>query len=118
MGEFESGGTSDLGKCTAICNDMITRFGMSSLGFCQLNPNNQGVSAIILEESNKILNDCFADVKTILSEYKDKTLLAVDYLMEHRDMSEEKLREILFGKSSVKDDKGNIVINASKFNRD
>ena len=118
LGEFESGGTSDLGKCTAICNDMITRFGMSSLGFCQLNPNNQGVSAIILEESNKILNDCFADVKTILSEYKDKTLLAVDYLMEHRDMSEEKLREILFGKSSVKDDKGNIVINASKFNRD
>ena len=97
LGEFENGGTSDLEKCTTICNNMISRFGMSSLGLCQLNPNNSGVQEIIITESNKILGTCFEEVKVLLREYKDKTLIAVDYLMEHRDMSEEKLKEILFG---------------------
>ena len=35
-GEFENGNTSDLKKSTRIARDMITRYGMSDIGFGQI----------------------------------------------------------------------------------
>ena len=88
-GEFENGNTSDLKKSTRIARDMITRYGMSDIGFGQIFDTSSEMSVLIQNEVNKILKECYNDSEKILSENKEQVLKLVDYLLEHKEIDEE-----------------------------
>ena len=92
-GEFENGNTSDLKKATKIARDMITRYGMSDIGFGQIFDTSNEMSVLVQNEVNKILRECYNEVEKILSENKEQVIKLVDYLLEHKEINEEQFLE-------------------------
>lgn len=92
-GEYESGNTADLNNCTTICYNMITRFGMSDLGFAQINNPSGEMLILINQESNKILSKCFEETKQIIEENKELIEHLFTYLLEHREINQEQFFE-------------------------
>ena len=88
-GEFANGNTSDLEKATAIARNMITRYGMSKIGFGQIK-NLEGEMAVkVQEEINSILSDCYRETCDIITKNKEQMTKVVDYLLEQKEISEE-----------------------------
>lgn len=96
FGEFENGNGSDLEKATNIAKNMITRHGMSSLGFAQISTEGE-MQHIIVAEENKILKECFDSVLELLTVNKAKMDRVVDYLMEKTEITEEELVKVFSG---------------------
>lgn len=90
--EFESGNGSDLQKATSIAHNMITRYGMSDLGYAQIS-NKEEMSKEIYIETNKILKECFDEAKKILSENKEEVTKLIDYLLSEKEITGEKFIE-------------------------
>ena len=90
-GEYESGGSSDLWNATNTAKQMITELGMSSIGLAQIYNPTGDIQKLVLEEENKILEECFNDVTKLLSDNKEKIDKVVEYLVEHTEISEEEL---------------------------
>ena len=90
IGEFENGNSSDLQKATHIANLIITKFGMSSLGFPVVEESQaNSLMSKIYEEENKMMKECFEQSKQILSENKRIVEKLVNYLMKHKELTEE-----------------------------
>ena len=89
LGFYKNGGSSDLEKATNIARRIITQYGMSDLGLAHVSSNNTEVEKIIYEEENKILKKCFDDVKQVIRNNKEKMERAVEYLLEHGEITEE-----------------------------
>jgi AAA+ superfamily predicted ATPase len=98
-GEFENGNSSDLEKATNIARDMVTKYGMSNLGFGQIQ-NDGNMSAAIQTEINAILNDCFHDVVKVIQENKDAVTKLVDYLFEHKEINGEDFTKIVIANTT------------------
>ena len=94
LGEHESGNSSDLNKASNIVKNMITRYGMSSLGLYTF-PNENNIDKYIYEEANKILSECYEKTIQILNENKEKTQKAIEYLIEKKEIDEEQFLKIM-----------------------
>lgn len=97
FGEFENGNSSDLNNATNIAKNMITKYGMSELGFAQINEEGE-MQALILEEENKILKECFDEIYEILKNNKTQMDKVVEYLIEKTEIGEEELIKIFENK--------------------
>lgn len=89
IGTFENGNTSDLEKATWIAKNMVTRYGMSDIGFAYIERIDGEMEKIVLDEVNKILKKAFEDAVEIIENNKIKMEKAIEYLMEHKDINEE-----------------------------
>ena len=122
--EVTTGAHDDFKKATKIARSMVTEYGMSNLGPMMLEEpssntflgrdytKNRNISDTVAheidEEMRKIINECYAKTKKILTENKDllkllaETLLEnetitkeqIDYLVEHGKLPEEESEEI------------------------
>lgn len=92
-GEFDNGNTSDLEHVTRVARNMITRYGMSKLGFGQIVKVEGEMAKIVHTEINDILNECYQDTLRIIEENKSKMDKVIDYLLEHKEINEEQFVE-------------------------
>lgn len=88
-GSFKNGNTSDLEKATWIAQNMVTKYGMSDIGFAYIEKVNGEIEKVVLDEVNKILKKAFDDAIEIIENNKEKMENAIQYLIEHRDINEE-----------------------------
>ena len=98
IGEFANGNTSDLEKATSIANNMVTRYGMSDLGYGQIKNTDGELGAKVQEEINKILDQCYKETKQILKEEEPHVLELVDFLLKEKEITEEQFIDIYNGK--------------------
>ena len=94
LGQHESGNSSDLEKASRIVNNMITKFGMSDLGLYTF-PYENDTERYIYIEANKILKECYDKTIQILTENKDRTKKAVEYLLKNNEIDEKQFLEIM-----------------------
>ncbi len=88
-GEFANGNTSDLEKATAIAKNMITRYGMSRLGFGQIMELEGEMAVKVQEEINSILDECYKETCNIINENKEQMTKVIDYLLKQKEISED-----------------------------
>ena len=86
---FENGNSSDLKHATAIATNMVTKYGMSDLGFARIDDVEGEMSPLILQEVNKILKTCFDKATSILNDNQEHIHRLVDFVMEHKEINEE-----------------------------
>ena len=94
-GEFANGNTSDLEKATNIAQNMITRYGMSDLGFGQIKKVEGELAVKVQEEINKILDECYKETSSIINENKEQMNKLADYLLKNKEIHEEEFINIL-----------------------
>lgn len=94
VGTFENGNTSDLEKATGIAKSMVTRYGMSDIGFAYIEIISGEMEKIVLDEVNKILKKAFEDAIEIIENNKIKMEKTIEYLMEHKDINEEEFIKV------------------------
>ena len=113
LGEFENGNTSDLSKATRIANNMVTLYGMSSLGFGQISNPEGEMAVLVHKEINKILDECFKRAVDLINENKEKMKKVIDYLIKEKEIDEEKFVKV-FNSNNQKDEKNIKNNNISK----
>lgn len=86
---FENGNSSDLKHATAVATNMVTKYGMSDLGFARIDDVEGEMSPLILKEVNKILKTCFDKATSILNDNQEHIHRLVDFVMEHKEINEE-----------------------------
>lgn len=89
FGEFANGNTSDLEKATNIAKNMVTKYGMSSLGLGQISEVSGEMAKVVQDEINKILDECYRDTVELLKKNKGSIDKVVDYLMQNKEITEE-----------------------------
>ena len=96
IGEFENGNSSDIQKATHIANLIITKFGMSSLGFPVVEDSQtNALMGKIYEEENKMMKECFEQSKKILKDNRIIVENLVDYLMKNKELTEEQYLKVI-----------------------
>ena len=95
LGEFANGNSSDLKTATSLAKQMVTMFGMSSLGYGTIDKVEGEIAVLVQNEINDILQDCYEKAKAIITENKDIMIKAVDYLFEHKEIDEETFIKVL-----------------------
>ena len=103
MDDISTGASGDIQQATKVARAMITRYGMSDrLGTVLYGSGHSEVflgrdygtgkeyseqtAAAIDEEIQRIIKDCYADAKLILSEHIDKLHFVAEYLLGHETM--------------------------------
>ncbi len=89
FGEHANGNTSDLERATAYTYNMVTKFGMSDLGYVQIRRPEGEVAKMVFEEQNRILKQCYDETFELIKQNKSKMDNVVEYLLIHGDMTEE-----------------------------
>ena len=91
LGEYASGGNSDLKKATSIAGNMITHYGMSEKGMA--------FSDTITDDNRKEINDLldkqFQDAREQLKQYKAKIEEAKEILIDQHQLEEDSLISII-----------------------
>jgi len=113
--EFSVGASSDIEKATAIAREMVTKFGMSSLGPISFAPRTglddgswpyQGnpfgqvdysdeMTERVDEEIKKIVDSCFARAKEIVTKQQDKLDAVARRLMEQETIDGKEFEELM-----------------------
>ena len=107
FGEITTGAHNDFEKATKIARSMVTEYGMSNLGPVQLEQQQGGVflgrdynksknfsNEIAHEidlEMRKIMDDCYAKAKEILTKEKDLVKLIAETLLEYETLTKEQI---------------------------
>ena len=91
FGEFENGNTSDLENASNIAKNMITRYGMSDLGFGQISNPDGVLAQSIQHEINRMLKQCFDETVELVKDNKKKMDKVIDYLLKNKEIDEEEL---------------------------
>ena len=103
MDDISTGASGDIQQATKVVRDMITRYGMSEklgavlygsehaevfLGRDYGSSTNysQQTAAEIDEEIRRIVGECYAEAKRLLSEHIDKLHFVAQYLLKHESM--------------------------------
>ena len=94
LGEFSNGNSSDLEKATQYAKDMIVKYGMSSLGYGQIDNESGEIAVLVQKEINNILKESFDNTKKLIEENKDKMEKIVDYLYDKKEIDEEQFINI------------------------
>ena len=94
FGEYANGNTSDLEQATKYAYDMITKYGMSDLGYAQIvNPEGE-VAKLVFLEQNKILKKCYEETYELINSYKKNMDNVVEYLLKQGEITEEEFVKI------------------------
>ncbi len=103
MEDISTGASGDIQQATQIARGMVTRYGMSDrLGTVLYGSGHSEVflgrdygtgkeyseqtASVIDEEIQRIVKECYADAKQILSEHIDKLHFVAEYLLSHETM--------------------------------
>ena len=103
MDDISTGASGDIQQATQIARGMVTRYGMSDrLGTVLYGSGHSEVflgrdygtgkeyseqtASVIDEEIQRIVKECYADAKAILSEHIDKLHFVAEYLLGHETM--------------------------------
>ena len=103
MEDISTGASGDIQQATQIARGMVTRYGMSDrLGTVLYGSGHSEVflgkdygtgkeyseqtASVIDEEIQRIIKECYADAKQILSEHIDKLHFVAEYLLSHETM--------------------------------
>ena len=105
--EITTGAHDDFKKATKIARSMVTEYGMSGLGPMMLEEpssntflgrdytKNRNISDTVAheidEEMRKIINECYAKTKKILTENKDLLKLLANTLLENETITKEQI---------------------------
>ena len=103
LGEIYTGSSSDLKRATELCRKMVTQFGMSDtigtiylgsdqevfvgMEFGQSREYSEEIAAKIDREVASILNKCYEQAKSILTERIDKLHALVDALLKYETLN-------------------------------
>ena len=106
FGEHANGNTSDLEQATNLVYNMVTKFGMSDLGYARIDKPEGEVAKLVFEEQNKILKKCYDETYELINNHKKNMDLVVEYLLEKGEITEdefiqkfEKNNEIIIDKN-------------------
>ena len=89
LGEFANGNSSDLEKATTIAYNMVTKYGMSKLGYGRIFKVDGEMTTIVQNEVNDILKECYEQAIKLIKTNKTKMTKVIDYLYEHKEIDEE-----------------------------
>jgi len=111
LGEISTGASDDFKKATNIARSMVTEYGMSDLGPMQYEQQSGSVflgrdygksknfsDQVALEidrETRKIIEECYAKSKEIISKNKDLINLLSDALMKYETLTKEQIEYIV-----------------------
>ena len=91
---YTSGCSNDLQKTSSIAYNMVTKFGMSSLGSFALTSELCSQEKIY-EEVNKIVGKCYKETKNLLKENLELLNKLADYLVEKEEITGTEFEKIL-----------------------
>ena len=110
-GETTTGTSNDIKQATSMARRMVTEWGMSDLGF--INLSNEGeplflgreitqhkdfsdaTAKRIDEEVEKILDECLATTRSILTEHRDQLDMLTDELCRKETLDDAEIRQLL-----------------------
>lgn len=111
FGEISAGAANDIEKITKIAKAMVRVFGMSSLGpiqyadpqgnvflgrdYTSSNDYSAGVASEIDKEVRKIVDECYAECKKILTENRDLLDLIAKTLIEEETLTSEQIYNLV-----------------------
>jgi len=92
LNHITTGAANDFEKATNFAIEMVMKYGMSNLGLLSYQQNNTSPNDMdkINQEANKILNQCYAEVKSMLFKHKDKIELLVSILLDEEVIESER----------------------------
>lgn len=109
--DVTTGASDDLDKATKLAREMVTQYGMSSLGLVSYgaksmfgiwkNPfdteekYSQEIMSKIDIEVKKIVDDCFAEAKKVLGEHREKLDILATKLLEVETLDGDEYRALL-----------------------
>ena len=109
MDDISTGASGDIQQATQIARGMVTRYGMSDrLGTVLYGSGHSEVflgrdygtgkeyseqtASVIDEEIQRIIKECYADAKAILTEHIDKLHFVAEYLLGHETMDSDQFQ--------------------------
>ena len=97
FGKVTGGCSNDLEKATKLAENIVCRLGMcdDTFGLMSINPNDVLMRERILHEVKRILNECYAKAKTLLSEHRELLEELAKILIEKEEMTLKDFEEVL-----------------------
>ena len=121
FGDVTTGASNDFQKATELARRMVTQYGMSELGPIQFGRGNhqvflgrdfgeernysEEVASKIDGEVRRIIESCYENGRTLLTENWDKVERMVKSLLEYETVDAEEVRAILTGKPYDRDNR-------------
>ena len=135
MEDISTGASGDIQQATKVARGMITRYGMSDrLGTVLYGSGHSEVflgrdygtgkeyseqtAAAIDEEIQRIIKECYADAKQILSEHIDKLHFVAQYLLTHETMDGDQFKAAMEDGATVEQLEAIAAEKAEKSRRD
>ena len=113
--DITTGAVNDIERATNLARDMVTLYGMSSLGPVKYNGGNDNVflgrdynapsnvsgqvASEIDQEVRNIIDQCHNKAKEIIGEHKDELVRIAKALMEYETLTSEQIERIVKGES-------------------
>ena len=97
FGKVTGGCSNDLEKATRLAENIVCRLGMcdDTFGLMSINPNDMFMRERILHEVKRILNECYAKAKDILTEHRELLKKKKKILIEKEEMTLKDFEEVL-----------------------
>ena len=121
--DITTGAVNDIERATNLARDMVTLYGMSTLGPVKYDGGNGNVflgrdynapsnvsgqvAFEIDQEVRKIIDECHDKAKAIIKEHKDELVKIAEALMEYETLTSEQIERLIKGE----DINGNIITN-------
>ena len=97
FGKVTGGCSNDLEKATKLAENIVCRLGMcdDTFGLMSINPNDIFMRERILHEVKRILNECYAKAKDLLTEHRELLEELAKILIEKEEMTLKDFEEVL-----------------------
>ena len=97
FGKVTGGCSNDLEKATKLAESIVCRLGMcdDTFGLMSINPNDVFMRERILHEVKRILNECYAKAKDLLTEHRELLEELAKILIEKEEMTLKDFEEVL-----------------------
>jgi cell division protease FtsH len=135
MDDISTGASGDIQQATKMARGMVTRYGMSDrLGTVLYGSGHSEVflgrdygtskeyseqtASVIDEEIQRIIKECYADAKQILSEHIDKLHFVAEYLLAHETMDGDQFQAAMQDGATVEQIEAIAAEKAEKSRRD
>ena len=135
MDDISTGASGDIQQATKIARGMVTRYGMSDrLGTVLYGSGHSEVflgrdygtskeyseqtASVIDEEIQRIVKECYADAKAILSEHIDKLHFVAEYLLSHETMDGDQFKAAMQDGATIEQLEAIAAEKAEKSRRD
>ena len=118
MKEISTGASDDFKRATKIARNMVTQYGMSSLGPMQFEHQSESVflgrdynqtknfsdqvALLIDQEVKKIIDDCYKEAKRIVSSEKKLIDVLANALIEKETITKEEIEDLVEANSNYK----------------